>query len=81
MMHPDLDRLIRLQHLEDVAEQARRVLSDEPLRQQELADKLAAAQHALEDQRARLAQNQAVRRDIEKELAMQQGGSRSSRAS
>jgi uncharacterized protein len=73
MMHPDLDRIIHLQKLEDIAEQARRTLADEPLRQQELADTLAAAQKALDDERARLAQNQAVRRDIEKELAMQQG--------
>ena len=72
-MHPDLERLIHLQQLEDAAEQARRTMADEPLRQQELADMLAAAQKALDDERARLAQNQAARRDIEKELAMQQG--------
>ena len=73
MMHPDLDRIIRLQHLEDAAEQARRTLADEPLRQQEFADTLATAQHTLDDRRARLAENVAARRDIEKELAMQQG--------
>jgi len=72
-MHPDLERIIRLQQLEDVAEQARRTLADEPHRQQALADTLAAAEKALDEERARLAQNQAVRRDIEKELAMQQG--------
>lgn len=72
-MHPDLERIIHLQQLEDVAEQARRILADEPLRQQALADMLAAAQTALDDERARLARNQSARRDIEKELAMQQG--------
>jgi len=72
-MHPDLDRIIRLQHLEDIAEQARRALADEPLRQQALVDLLAAAQKSLDGERARLAQNLAVRREIEKELAMQQG--------
>ena len=72
-MHPDLERIIHLQQLEDAAEQARRTLADEPLRQQALADLLAAAQKSLDDERARLAQNQALRRDIEKELAMQQG--------
>ena len=73
MMHPDLERIIHLQQLEDVAERARRTLADEPLRQQELSDTLAAAQQSLDDERARLAQNLAVRREIEKALAMQQG--------
>jgi predicted nucleic acid-binding Zn-ribbon protein len=72
-MHPDLERIIHLQRLEDIAEQARRALADEPLRQLALTDMLAAAQKSLDEERARLAQNQAVRRDIEKELAMQQG--------
>lgn len=72
-MHPDLDRIIRLQHLEDLADQARRILADEPVRQQELDARVAAAQKTLDDERARLSQNQATRRDIEKELAMQQG--------
>ena len=72
-MHPDLERIIHLQQLEDIAEQARRTLADEPLRQQALADMLAAAQASLDNERARLAGNQAVRREIEKELAMQQG--------
>jgi uncharacterized protein len=73
MMHPDLDRIIHLQQLEDIAERARRALADEPLHQQALADTLAAAQTSLDDERARLAGNQALRREIEKELAMQQG--------
>jgi predicted nucleic acid-binding Zn-ribbon protein len=71
-MHPDLDRVIRLQQIEDAAERARRTIADEPVRQQELAAALAAARQALEDERGRLAANQAARRDIEKELAMQQ---------
>jgi hypothetical protein len=71
-MHPDLDRVIRLQRLEDAAEQARRTISDEPVRQQELAAALEAARKTLEDERAHLAANQAARREIEKELSMQQ---------
>jgi predicted nucleic acid-binding Zn-ribbon protein len=71
-MHPDLERVIRLQQLEDAAEQARRTISDEPVRQQELAAALEAARKTLEDERGRLAVNQAARRDIEKELSMQQ---------
>ena len=71
-MHPDLERVIRLQQIEDAAERARRTIADEPVRQQDLAASLAAARQALEDERARLAANQAARREIEKELAMQQ---------
>ena len=50
-MHPDLERVIRLQQLEDTAEQARRTISDEPIRQQELAAALEAARNTLEDER------------------------------
>jgi hypothetical protein len=71
-MHPDLERVIHLQQIEDAAERARRTIADEPARQQELAAALAAARQTLEDERGRLAANQAARRDIEKELAMQQ---------
>jgi hypothetical protein len=71
-MHPDLERVIRLQQLEDTAEQARRTISDEPIRQQELAAALEAARKTLEEERGHLAANQAAHRDIEKELSMQQ---------
>ena len=72
MMHPDLERVIRLQRIEDATERARRTIADEPARQQQLAEALDAARQALEDERGRLAANQAARRDIEKALAMQQ---------
>jgi predicted nucleic acid-binding Zn-ribbon protein len=71
-MHPDLERVIHLQQIEDAAERARRTIADEPARQQQLAAALEAARLALEHERARLAANQAARREIEKELAMQQ---------
>jgi hypothetical protein len=71
-MYPDLERVIHLQKIEDAAERARRTIADEPARQQQFAAALAAARQALEDERGRLAANQAARRDIEKELAMQQ---------
>jgi len=71
-MHPDLERVIRLQQLEDAAEQARRTVIDEPGRQQELDAGLAAAQKALDDERQHLASNQAGRREIEKSLVEQQ---------
>jgi len=72
-MHPDLERVIHLQQIEDAAERARRTIANEPVRQQELAAALEAARQALEHERARLSANQAARRAIEKELAMQQG--------
>ncbi len=71
-MHPDLERVIHLQQIEDAAERARRAIADEPARQQQLAAALEAARQALESERARLAANQAARREIEKELSMQQ---------
>jgi hypothetical protein len=72
-MHPDLEHVIRLQRLEDAAEQARRTVTSEPVRQQELDAGLAAAQAGLDGERQRLAANQASRREIEKDLAEQQG--------
>ena len=71
-MHPDLERVIHLQQIEDAAERARRAIADEPARQQQLAAALEAARQTLESERARLAANQAARREIEKELTMQQ---------
>ncbi len=71
-MHPDLERVIHLQQIEDAAERARRTIADEPARQQRFAAALDAARLALEHERARLAANQAARREAEKELAMQQ---------
>ena len=72
MMHPDLERVIRLQQIEDAAERARRAITDEPSRQLELAAALEAARQTLETERGRLAANQAARRAIEKDLTMQQ---------
>jgi predicted nucleic acid-binding Zn-ribbon protein len=74
-MHPDLEHVIRLQQLEDAAELARRTVAGEPAREQELDARLAAAQAALDGERQRLAANQAARREIEKDLAEQQGRS------
>jgi uncharacterized protein len=72
-MLPDLERVIRLQGIEDAAELARRAIADEPVRQAEFDARLAAVQKALDDAKARLAANQVARREQEKELAMQQG--------
>ena len=71
-MHPDIEHLIRLQQLEDILEQARRTVADEPARQEALDAKLAAARQAFENERQLLTANQAARRDIEKDLAAKQ---------
>jgi hypothetical protein len=71
-MHPDLECVIRLQQLDDAAEQARRTVTDEPVRQRELDAGLAAARDALDHERQQLAANQIRRREIEKNLAEQQ---------
>ncbi len=68
-MHADLERLIRLQQLEDQAEKARRTIAEEPTRQQELDAKLTAEQQTVDGQRQLLATNQTARRATEKELA------------
>lgn len=72
-MTAELERLIRLQQLETAAEQASRRLAEEPDRQRELDDRIAAAKDALTKARAELAENQAARREIEKQLAAVQG--------
>ncbi|MEI6669036.1 MAG: C4-type zinc ribbon domain-containing protein, partial [Acidobacteriota bacterium] len=71
-MHPDLERVIRLQKLEDAADVARRTVADDPVRHQELDAKRSSAQQALDGERQRLAANQSARREIEKALAEQQ---------
>ncbi len=71
-MHPDLDRLIHLQRLEDLAGQARRVIAEEPSRQQDLDNRLADARKHLDDERLHLDANKAARRDLDKEIATQQ---------
>ena len=71
-MHPDLERVIHLQQIEDAAERARRAIADEPARLRELAASLETARQALESTRGRLAANQAARREIERGLSAQQ---------
>jgi predicted nucleic acid-binding Zn-ribbon protein len=72
-MHPDLARLIELQHLETSAEEARRRIADEPLRAQALDARLDAARKTMAGLRQQLTDVQAARRAIEKDLAVIQG--------
>jgi hypothetical protein len=69
-MLADLDCLIRLQQLDVFIENARRRISDHPSLVQGLDTRLASATAALEAARAAVADNQADRRGIEKDLAM-----------
>lgn len=71
-MHADLERLIRLQHLETFVESARRTIAELPERVASLDARLSSARAAVDSARQRLAENQSARRAAEKELAAQQ---------
>ena len=68
-MNADLDRLIRLQHLETAAEDARRRIADHPGRIQALDARLQAARDVVAAAKAKLATAQEKRRVEEKEVA------------
>jgi uncharacterized protein len=69
-MDADLDRLIRLQQIDLARETARRRIADHPILIQNLDTRLASATEALETAQARLAENMAARRTVEKDLGM-----------
>jgi uncharacterized protein len=68
-MNPNLDRLIRLQHLETTADDARRKIADHPGRVQVLDARLQAARDVIAAAKGRLASVQDKRRAEEKEVA------------
>ena len=68
-MHPDLERLIRLQALDTEAADARKAQTAIPETQRALDQKLEGAQSALAAAKDRLTANQADRRALEKDLA------------
>jgi len=72
-MLPDLEHLIKLQQLDDFVEQARRTIADHPARAKALDDRLNEAREHLATARQRIADNQAARRTLEKDLAAVQG--------
>jgi predicted nucleic acid-binding Zn-ribbon protein len=72
-MLPDLERLIRLQRLEDFVAGARRTLAEHPDRLEALDDRLAGAREAVAQARQRAADIQAARRLLDKDLAAVQG--------
>ena len=72
-MHPDLKRLIELQHLDSAAQLAERSVSGEPDRVRILDAQLEAARQQVTAAKERLTENQNARRAIEKDVAVHQG--------
>jgi predicted nucleic acid-binding Zn-ribbon protein len=68
-MNADLDRLIRLQHLETAAEEARRKVAEHPARIQALDARLQSARDVVAGIKARLTTAADKRRAEEKEVA------------
>ena len=72
-MNADLQRLIELQRLDSIIHDAQRRVADEPARSHALDATLETARQHLAAAKDLLAQNQAARRDIEKDVAVHQG--------
>jgi predicted nucleic acid-binding Zn-ribbon protein len=72
-MLPDLERLIKLQQLDDFVERARRTVAEHPARVQALDNRLNSVRDELATARQRVADGQVARRALEKELATVQG--------
>jgi predicted nucleic acid-binding Zn-ribbon protein len=68
-MHPDLERLIRLQDLDNAVEHARRQIAEIPGRIDALDTRLADRDRAVAEARAALEANRAVRRGLDRDLA------------
>ena len=72
-MHADLERLIALQTLDSAILDAERRLGDEPARLVDLDARIEHARQAVATAKDAVTENQAARREIEKELAVHQG--------
>lgn len=72
-MSPDLDRLIKLQHLDSRIHDARQTIAGQPQRLADTEARLADAQAALETARHRLKHCHDARRALEKDAALYQG--------
>jgi predicted nucleic acid-binding Zn-ribbon protein len=71
-MNADLERLIALQRIDSTAETARRKLADEPEHDKSLETRLETARQRVAMAKQQLAENQTVRRTLEKDVAIQQ---------
>ena len=71
-MSPDLDRLIKLQHLDTTIHDARQAIAAHPQRLTSAETRLNNAQAAVETARQRLKASQDTRRNLEKDAALYQ---------
>lgn len=72
-MNADLQHLIALQTIDSALHDAERRLADEPARLKALDTRLDGARTAVDEAKARIAANQAARRDIDKDVVLHQG--------
>lgn len=72
-MSPDLERLIKLQHLDSQINDARQQLAAYPQRLADADTRLSAAQQLVESAKQRLKDSQEARRTLEKDAAVFQG--------
>jgi predicted nucleic acid-binding Zn-ribbon protein len=72
-MSPELEHLVKLQQLDSEVGARRNVIGELPQVLQALDARLTARQTAVDDAKARLAENQNQRRTLEKELSVVQG--------
>ena len=72
-MSPDLERLIKLQHLDSTIHDARQTIAAHPQRLAEAEARLQSAQAVVDAARQRLKDSQEVRRALEKDAALYQG--------
>jgi uncharacterized protein len=72
-MSPDLERLIKLQHLDSTIHDARQTIAAHPQRLADADTRLGASQAAVEAARHRLKESQEARRTLEKDAALYQG--------
>lgn len=72
-MHADLERLIALQHLDSSILDAERQLADEPTRLSALDVRMDDARQKVAAAKERAAANQALRREIDKDISLHQG--------
>jgi predicted nucleic acid-binding Zn-ribbon protein len=71
-VHPDLERLIRLQELDTRAERVRKAIAELPARAEAVDARLHDRTGQVEEAKQRVAEGQAARRVLEKELAIVQ---------
>jgi uncharacterized protein len=72
-MNVDLERLIKLQHLDSRIDEAKRTIAAEPERLAAADARLNEAKQALDEAKQRLKENQEARRAMEKDAALYQG--------